>query len=129
MTDTILVIALVIFAILAGFIVFFILDARRSHMAFRAFIRNTEENLTPALIEMKLTLESLRAITDDIGSVTAEVRDLSDTLAHVSSSVRKASGIVDDIGIHFSATMAGLQAGIKEGVLTLFTNLISRKEK
>ncbi|MGE5894326.1 MAG: DUF948 domain-containing protein [bacterium] len=129
MTDTVLIIGLVIFSVLVGFIIFFIIDLRRTSTAVRELVRNTEEDLIPALNELKLTLQSIRAVTDDINTVTAEARDFADTIAHVTHSIKQVSGAIDTVSVNATATIAGLRAGLKEGVTALFTNLISRKEK
>jgi uncharacterized protein YoxC len=129
MTEILVLIGLIILMIFLGFLVYLIFEMRRTIMAMREFISRTEENLNPALIEMKLTFESIRTVTDDIGSVTAEVRDISEVIGDVSKNVRKVSGIVDGVGHLIGANVAGLKAGIKTGLMTLFYNVIQRKEK
>lgn len=129
MIDTFLIAIVGILIVLAGALIFLIVDLRRSSIVMRTFVRNTEENLSPALEELELTLRSIRRITEDIGSVTAEVRDISETLSNFSDDLRKMYGIVSGLELNVKANVSGLKAGIREGFLALLNNALYRKEK
>ena len=55
------VITLVIYVV---FNIVYLIDLRRTSIALRRFINRTDENLTPALVELRLTLQDLRKVTD-----------------------------------------------------------------
>jgi len=129
MNDAFLIAILIILVFCAGALIVLILDLRRSSTVLREFVKNTEETLSPALEELELTLRSVRRITDDIGSVTAEARNISETLGDFSDNLRKVYGIVSNIELGFKANVTGLKAGIREGFLTLLNHIINRKEK
>ncbi|MCL4491974.1 MAG: DUF948 domain-containing protein, partial [Nitrospirae bacterium] len=60
-----------------------IMDIRRLAATINEFVKNTEERLTPVLIETEQTLKSFRKISDDVGTVTENVRGLSDVVYEI----------------------------------------------
>jgi hypothetical protein len=61
--------------------------------------------------------------------VTGNVRDLTDTAVYLERGARQLyENYLDDLGVAAGANIAGLKAGVKTGVLTLFRNISDRKE-
>ncbi len=124
MNETLLNIGIIVFIIYAAVNIFYLIDLRRTSVAVRELIKNTAENLNPAVAELRGTLGNIRKMTDEINILTRYVR-----LAAVSAAaLEKGLGkfweyYKDDVGAVVSANIAGLKAGVKTGVVTLVRNL------
>jgi hypothetical protein len=128
MNGIILDIGIIVFIIYAAINIFYIIDLRRTSVAARELIKNTGENLNPALVELRGTLENIRKMTDEIGILTRDVRLVADSAASLEKGLRKFwEYYKDDIGPAVGANIAGLKAGVKTGVVTLVRNLKERK--
>jgi hypothetical protein len=128
MNGIILDIGVIVFIIYAAVNIFYIIDLRRTSVAARELIRKTGENLNPALVELRGTLENIRNMTDGIGILTRDVRLVADSAAALEKGLRKFWGYYkDDIGPAVGANIAGLKAGVKTGVVTFVRNLKERK--
>jgi hypothetical protein len=128
MSGIILDIGIIVFIIYAAVNIFYIIDLRRTSVAARELIRNTGENLNPAMVELRGTLENIRKMTDEIGILTRYVRLAAVSAAALEKGLGKFWGYYkDDVGKAVSANIAGLKSGIKTGVVTLVRNLKERK--
>jgi hypothetical protein len=128
MHGIILDIGIIVFIIYAAVNIYYLIDLRRTSVAARELIKNTGENLNPALVELRGTLENIRNMTDEIGILTRDVRLVADSSVVLEKSLRKFWGYYkDDIGPAVNANIAGLKAGVKTGVVTLVRNLKERK--
>lgn len=124
MNETLLNIGIIVFIIYAAVNIFYIIDLKRTSGAVRELIKNTAENLNPAVAELRGTLENIRKMTDEIGILTRNVRLITVSAAAVEKGVKKLwEYYKDDVGAVVSANIAGLKAGVKTGVVTLVRNL------
>lgn len=109
----------IFFVMLIGFlvaIVFLIyasVELRKSATAFKEFLKNTEDRIAPVLEEAEKTLRSMRKVTDDVGTATDNVRDMSDSMHGIVSNLRAVSSIVDDLRDGASLRASALSAGFK----------------
>lgn len=124
MTDIILGIGVGTFVVYAAFNIAYLVSMKRTSESVRAFLENTEGNVNAALAELKGTLENLRKLSGDIEAVTADVREISDTVASLE---RDLHGVYqyakEGLGSAAGANMAGLRAGIATGVATLVKSM------
>ena len=128
MTQAILLIGVVAFIIYAAFSIAFLLDMRRTNVALRSFLMNTEGNLNDALQELKGTLENTNNITANISGITRDVREITDTVVTVEQGMKRLYGKVkDDVSAATEANLAGLKAGIATGVVALVRSLKERR--
>lgn len=129
MVDILIVIALTFAIVLSVVIVWFIIDLRRTSCALREFIKSTEESLAPALIELKLTMQSVKSVHEDIGAVVRDARDITESVSDISENIKKLSGITDELIVGMSSTVGAFRAGVREGFVSLIGSLFHRKER
>ncbi len=117
MIEIILGIGVATFIVYTVFNITYILSMRRTSDSMTAFFRNVEGNLNAALAELRGTLENTKNITGDVGAVTQEVKQISDSVASLERSIR---GLYDQmkegLGSAVGANIAGFKAGITTGV-------------
>ena len=129
MINILVVIALVFAIFLSAAIIWFIIDLRRTSCALREFIKSTEETLAPAMIELKLTMQSVRSVHEDVGAIVRDARDITDSVSDISQNIKKLSGIAGELGAGMSSTVVGLRAGVREGIMAFIGSLIHRNER
>ena len=128
MNEILLNIGVLVFIIYAAVNIFYIIDLRRTSVAARELIKNSGENLNPALVELRGTLENIRKMTDEINVLTRYVILVAVSAAALEKGLGRFWGYYkDDIGTMVGANIAGLKAGVKTGVVTLVRNLKERK--
>ncbi len=124
MTEIFLGIGVATFVVYAAFNVVYLMSMKKTNESVSAFLKNTENNVNAALVELRGTLENLRKVSGDIGAVTEDVKQISDSVASVERSIR---GLYDDakegLGSAAGASIAGLKAGITTGVATLVKSM------
>jgi uncharacterized protein YoxC len=124
MTEIILGIGVGAFIVYAVFNIIYLMSMKRTSERVSAFLANTEDNVNAALVELKGTLENLQKVIGDIGAVTADVRQISDTVASMEKGMRGVYQYVKEgLGSAAGANIAGLKAGITTGVVTLVKNM------
>jgi uncharacterized protein YoxC len=120
MIEIILGIGVATFIVYTVFNITYMLSMRRTSDSMTAFFRNTEGNLNAALTELRGTLENMKKITGDVGAVTQEVKQISDSVASVERSIRGLYHYMKEgLGSAAGANIAGIKAGITTGVSTL----------
>lgn len=121
------VIAVVTLVIYASFNIIYLIDLRRTSLAIRQFIARTEENLNPALAELRLALADIRKVSADISALTDRARSVTGTLIRVEKTIEQLYSFYRQ-GFSQSANMAALKAGVTAGVVNLVKNLKTKKE-
>ena len=120
MIEIILGIGVATFIVYTVFHVMYILSMKRTSDSMTAFLRSIEGNLNASLFELRGTLENLKKITGDVGAVTEEVKQISNSVASVERSIRGLYVYVKEgLGSAAGANIAGIKAGITTGVSTL----------
>lgn len=110
-----------------GFLIYAIMEIRRLVVTVNEFVKTTEERLSPVLLETELSLRSVRKITDDVGVVTENARDLSDAMKDVSLNVRALSAVVGSVGEGVSLRTAGVKAGVRTALGVLLNQMRERR--
>src|SRR5512146_1443306 len=88
MIEVIAGIGVAIFIVYAIFSIIYMMSMKRMNDALHDFILRTEGNANSTLAELKVTLENIRKITDDIGAVSQDARQISSSLATVEKGIR-----------------------------------------
>jgi hypothetical protein len=123
------IIAVITFVVYAAFNIIYLIDLRKTSIALRRFINRTDENLIPALDELRLTLQDLRKVTSDVSSLTERMRSAAGALVTVERTIGHLySYYREGLGQSAQVNMAAIKAGIRVGVTNLFKNLKSKKE-
>lgn len=110
-----------------GFLIYAIMEIRRLAVTVNEFVKTTEERLSPVLLETELSLRSMRRITDDVGAVTENVRDLSEAMREVSLNVRALGAVVGNVGEGLSLRTAGVKAGVRTALGVLINQMRERR--
>ena len=118
---TLSVIVLVIFVINA------IRESKKTMMSLRYTVERFENSIIPAVDELRLTILSVRKITDDIGTVSEDMKDLSGSVREISLHVRSTSEAINRAAVHSTQQISGLKAGIKAGFLYFVNNMIAKR--
>lgn len=127
--ETLVMTGTIALIILAAVAVVFLVMVLRSGAELRRTIRNTAEDMDSALVEFRAVLAVVRKAADDAAAVTGNVRDLTDTAVYLERGVRQVyENYLDELGVAAGANIAGLKAGVRTGILTLFRNFSHRKE-
>jgi hypothetical protein len=127
--ETLMMTGIIAFIIFAAVSVAFLIITIRSGAELQRTIKSTAEDLDSALVEFRATLAVVRKVADGAAAVTGNVRDLTDTAVYLERGARQLyENYLDDLGVAASANIAGLKAGVKTGILTLFRNISDRKE-
>ncbi|MCL5238289.1 MAG: DUF948 domain-containing protein [Nitrospirae bacterium] len=104
-----------------------IMDIRRLAATINEFVKNTEERLTPVLIETEQTLKSFRKISDDVGTVTENVRGLSDVVYEIVVNLKTVSNLVNSFGEGVSLRASGIREGVKTALNVLIRQIKERR--
>jgi hypothetical protein len=123
MIEIIAGIGVAVFIVYAIFSIVYMMSMKRMNDALHDFILRTEVNANATLAELKVTLENIRKVTDDIGAVSQDARQISNSIVAVEKGVRMLFEYAKEgIGSAAGASYAGLKAGIKAGIATLAKN-------
>lgn len=122
------IIALVIF------LIWLILRIGETMKTANRVMGETDQALREALAEADQNLRSLRAVTDNITTVTNDIAAFSGSIKGVGDEVKQLTGNVRRIGdaIHNLSTetvasACGLRAGVAAGLEVLFKNLFQQR--
>ncbi len=113
--------------VLAGFIIYFILELKKTISSLRVTVESLEQKIAPTVEEVQITLKSVRKITDDVGVVSEEVKGLSSSVRVMSENVKYASEAVSRLTTNSVAQISGVREGIKAGLGYFISNLFNKK--
>ncbi|MBU0544052.1 MAG: hypothetical protein KKH97_01785, partial [Proteobacteria bacterium] len=77
------------------------------------FLAATELKINPVIKEAEETLKSIRAVSNDIGSVTSSFKEISGTVSELAFKIKTLGLITDGIQNQLSVRISALKAGIK----------------
>jgi len=127
--EALMMTGIIAFIIFAAVSVAFLIITIRSGAELQRTIKSTAEDLDSALVEFRAVLAVVRKVADGAAAVTGNVRDLTDTAVYLERGARQVyENYLDELGVSAGANIAGLKAGVKTGILTLFRNLSDKKE-
>jgi|WetSurMetagenome_2_1015567.scaffolds.fasta_scaffold00054_25 hypothetical protein len=111
----------------AGFLVFFAIQIRHITVTVTDFCRHTDEKLMPALEETEKTLKSIRVVANDMGAITANMREVTDAVCEVAVNIRAVSSLVNDVREKVSLKTLGIKAGVQAALGMLLKNTGDRR--
>lgn len=114
------------FVILLVFLLPLILHAKKTLMSLGNFINTTQESLSPLLSELKISVERLNRITEDIEDSTKNVQHLAKTIGETGELVEELNNFIKKTGLSFSIKTASLGIGIKTALATLAKGIIKK---
>ena len=114
------------FLIFVCFLVYVLLELRKSARALTDFLRTTEGSLKPTLEELQHTLKSMRQVTDDINSVTADIRLISGSARDIGQNLKKISMLLNEAGSDAIIKVSGLRVGIRTALEVLIKNFLTK---
>jgi phage-related tail protein len=117
-------IGVVVFIVFAIVSIVYQVNNYRAAAALRQFISQSSGDMQKVLVELRVSLENFRKITDNINVVTEDVREITNSVADLQRDVGTMySFIRATVGGTVKADIAGLKAGVKTGMATLVKNL------
>ncbi len=127
--EIILTIGVTAFIIYAAFNIFYLMELRRMSFAVRQLVEKAEENIHPTLVALRRALEDIGTVTDNVAELSESLREAADAVTAAEKRI-KALYLAYEDGISEAAraNIAGVQAGIKAGVGTLLKGLKSKGE-
>ncbi|OGW70744.1 MAG: hypothetical protein A3J72_00320 [Nitrospirae bacterium RIFCSPHIGHO2_02_FULL_40_19] len=114
------------FVILLVFLIPLILHAKKTLMSLGNFINTTQESLSPLLSELKISVERLNRITEDIEDSTKNVQHFAKTIGETGELVEELNNFIKKTGLSFSIKTASLGMGIKTALATLAKGIIKK---
>jgi len=115
------------FLFVVGFLIYVLLETRKSAKALTEFLKTTEDSLRPTLEELQQTLRSLRRVTDDVNEVTEDIKTLSGSARDIGQNLKKISGLLNEVSSETIIKVSGLRVGIRTALEVLLKNLFLRK--
>ncbi|RPH52249.1 MAG: DUF948 domain-containing protein [Desulfobacteraceae bacterium] len=105
-------------------LIYSFIQIKRAATALTDFLAATDSKLNPLLKEAEETLKSIRAVSDDIGSATSNIRNISGALSNIALQVRIFGLLTEGLQNLLSDRITGLKAGIKAAL-----DVLLNKEK
>ncbi|OIO31276.1 MAG: hypothetical protein AUJ60_01775 [Nitrospirae bacterium CG1_02_44_142] len=115
------------FLIVVCFLIYVLLELRKSARALTDFLRRTEDSLKPALDELRQTLKSMRKVSDDVNSVTEDIRLISGSARDIGQNFGKVSAFLNEVSSDAVIKVSGLRVGIRTALEVLIKNLFLKK--
>ncbi|MBI4689751.1 MAG: DUF948 domain-containing protein [Nitrospirae bacterium] len=115
------------FLIVVSFLIYVLLELRKSARAMTEFLKVTEDSLKPTLEELQQTLKSLKKVCDDVGEVTEDIKTVSVSVRDVGQNLKKVSELLNDVGSEAVIKVSGLRVGIRTAIEVLIKNLFLKK--
>ncbi len=109
----ILVLIVITFLATVFFLIYSSIQIKKAADAITAFLAATELKINPILKEAEETLKSIRTVSDDIGSVTSSVKNISGTISGLAFKIKTLGLLTDGIQNRLSVKISALKAGIK----------------
>jgi|Deesub1362B_J571_1020462.scaffolds.fasta_scaffold00442_9 uncharacterized protein YoxC len=126
MLEVVAVVAVVVFALLAGFAVALLLELRATAQRLRSFMDRAEAQLLPTLKELQEALKRLREIQEQAGGVVDDVRQVSASLRGAAEGLKGLVELTDEVATKARASAVGIKAGLKTALEVLVKNLLRK---
>ena len=124
MNQILLTIGLITFIVFAIFNIIYLIDLRKTSVALRQFIIKTDQNINPALEELRRTLADVRKITGELSAVAEKLRSAVGAVITVEKGIQSLyTYYKSGVGQATSSSISGIKAGVKAGVINLIKNL------
>jgi uncharacterized protein YoxC len=110
--------------VLVGFVINAVLESKKTLIRLRNTMDTVETTIVPTVEELKLTIMSIRKITDDVGSVS---EDLSGSVKEIILNVKNASEAISCAAIRSGRQVSGMKAGVKTGLVYFLSNIFVKR--
>ncbi len=114
------------FIVLLAFLIPLILHAKKTLESLSGFIDATQESLSPLLSELKVSIERLNRITEDIEDSAKNVQHLAKTIGETGELIGDLNNFIKRTGLSFSIKTASLGVGIRTALATLAKGIIKK---
>lgn len=114
------------FLVAVGVFIFVMIEIRGASKAFSDFLKNTENNLKPAIAELEESLRSIRKAANGITEVSEDLREFSASVKKTGENVKRISDLIEEVTTGTVTKVFSLRAGIRAAIETLLKNLLIR---
>ncbi|MFN3478946.1 MAG: DUF948 domain-containing protein [Thermodesulfovibrionales bacterium] len=114
------------FLVAVGVFIFVMIEIRSASKAFKDFLKNTEDNLKPAIVELEESLKSIRKAAEGITGVSDDLREFSGSVRKTGENVKRISDLIEEVTSGTVTKVFSLRAGIRAAIETLLKNLLIR---
>jgi uncharacterized protein YoxC len=115
------------FLVAVGFLIYVLLELRRSANALTEFLKTTENTLKPTMEELQQTLKSIRKVTDDINEITEDAKQITGSTREIGQNLKRVSGLLEEVSSEAIIKVSGLRVGIRTALEVLIKNLFLKK--
>ena len=126
MTQVLMALIVLILAVMAGSVIWLIIELRNAARSLNVCLKITEECIKPTLEELQQTLRGIRNITNDLNDMTSDIKMFSGSVRDVAVNIRTASNVIGHITSLTTIRASGLKAGVRAGLEVLINNLFSK---
>ena len=119
----------IIAAVAVIFLVFLIpliLQIKKTVKSAEDFLDAAGKSLTPLLAELKVSIERLNRITEDVEYSVGNVKHLANAVGDIGLLIDELNNFIKKTGLSFTLKTAGIGAGIKAAVGVLMKGIIKR---
>jgi len=115
-----------VFVLLVIFLVFALMQLRKTAKSVEDFLRNTEGSLNPLLKELRESVERANRITAGLENSINDVQHLSKAIGEAGAIVNEVNKLVRQSGLVFSIKAASLGVGVKTALNVLAKGIIKK---
>jgi predicted PurR-regulated permease PerM len=126
MNTVLLVVIVVVLIAIAAYLIPLLIEMKRTVVSFR---KTPEENLNPTLEQLCLALKSVRPITDNVGVVTEDLKQLSHSVGEMGKTVGAVNMLIENVGASSAVRVISLKVGIMVALEFLIANLLKKGER
>lgn len=109
------------FLLAIGVLVYATLEIKKAVTALKSFLERTEHNLKPLVDSTNAVIGTVKGVTEDIGHITANARNLSDAVNGLTENIKEVSRLIASFNDGLNTRAEGLKAGLKAALEVLLT--------
>ncbi len=121
------VIATLVLIVALGFVIYATMHIRKMVDTLTHFLTTSENRLNPLIEETERTMKSIRIITDDLGTVTSSVKEVSGAVTEVAANVRAMNAVIEEVKDQASIRAHGIKAGVQAALGMLLNHKADRR--
>jgi len=115
------------FLVMVGFLISLIIELKKTARALREWLKTTEELTRPTFEELQQSLKSVRDVSDDINTVTTDIKTFSGALKDTGQNIKTLSTLLEQVTSSTLIKASGLRAGIRTALEVLLSNIFLKK--
>ncbi len=113
--------------IIAAFLIPLIIQLKKTAVTADNFLRETREELTPLLAELKQSTERLNRVTEGIEDSVRNVRNAAHAVGETGKLVDELNSFVRKKGLSFTVMTASIGMGVKTALSTLAKGVLKKE--